>query len=233
MNFVSTLSGKPADTTANPNGYGLYIENECHSGGVTIDRGDIEQGAGPAIYVKNVNGTDMPTTIQKIWIENPSPSDTVVLDATRCVVLQKCRITGGEEGQADIRAIRLKNDAYNNVISENMIAVAGDPLPATGYSKGDQIELETGCVNNRIENNVTLHSNLAIGGGVPVIASGRNHVLGQWQVISYADTAPTSSQWQRGDIVFNTRPDQFHFVGWVCVEAGTPGSWRRFGEIGP
>lgn len=229
-NFGSALSGKPTETRRpNRRGYGLLIENECHSGGATVDGGDIEGGAGPAIYVKNNKPAfDMPTTIEKIWIENYTPTDTVVLEGSRGVVLQKCRITGGETGNPNVRAIRLKGGAFNNVIRENMIAVEGE-LVGTTFSKGDQIELEDGCVNNHIENNLFLR-NLKL--GVPVVTNGRNHILGQQKVICYGEAAPTASQWQKGDIVFNSLPVSGGFVGWVCVTAGTPGVWRPFGAIG-
>lgn len=34
-----------------------------------------------------------------------------------------------------------------------------------------------------------------------------------------------------GDRVWNTAPAAGGVVGWVCVTAGTPGTWRAFGTI--
>ena len=42
---------------------------------------------------------------------------------------------------------------------------------------------------------------------------------------------PSSGNWNPGDIVWNTVPSIGGSVGWVCVEAGTPGTWKAFGPI--
>lgn len=46
-----------------------------------------------------------------------------------------------------------------------------------------------------------------------------------------ATTAPTMGQWARGDITWNSAPAALGYVGWVCVTAGTPGTWKGFGII--
>jgi hypothetical protein len=38
--------------------------------------------------------------------------------------------------------------------------------------------------------------------------------------------APTSGTWARGDIVWNVNPSAGGTMGWMCVAAGTPGTWR-------
>lgn len=43
--------------------------------------------------------------------------------------------------------------------------------------------------------------------------------------------APTTGTWQVGDIVWNTAPAAGGTLGWVCVTAGTPGTWKTFGTI--
>lgn len=43
--------------------------------------------------------------------------------------------------------------------------------------------------------------------------------------------APTSGVYNQGDIVWNSKPEQRKYVGWVCVKAGSPGMWAPFGEI--
>lgn len=48
-----------------------------------------------------------------------------------------------------------------------------------------------------------------------------------------ATSVPTTGTWQRGDIVWHAAPVAGGFVGWVCVAAGTPGTWRTFGAISP
>lgn len=43
--------------------------------------------------------------------------------------------------------------------------------------------------------------------------------------------APTTGTWRRGDRVYNRLPSAGGSVGWVCVTAGTPGTWKAFGNI--
>ena len=42
---------------------------------------------------------------------------------------------------------------------------------------------------------------------------------------------PSSGTWAQGDTVFNSAPTAGGFIGWVCVTAGTPGTWKTWGVI--
>ena len=48
---------------------------------------------------------------------------------------------------------------------------------------------------------------------------------------SYGTAAPTTGTWAVGDKVHNTAPVAGGKIGWVCVTAGTPGTWKAFGVI--
>ena len=41
------------------------------------------------------------------------------------------------------------------------------------------------------------------------------------------------AKWNPGDRVENTAPAAGGYVGWVCTAAGTPGTWKGYGEIAP
>lgn len=43
--------------------------------------------------------------------------------------------------------------------------------------------------------------------------------------------APTTGAWARGDLVYNSEPSAGGFIGWVCVTAGEPGTWKTWGAI--
>jgi hypothetical protein len=43
---------------------------------------------------------------------------------------------------------------------------------------------------------------------------------------------PTAGSYNQGDIVWNSEPRRSQYVGWVCVQAGSPGLWEPFGKIG-
>lgn len=46
---------------------------------------------------------------------------------------------------------------------------------------------------------------------------------------------PTAGYWQKGDRILNVDPvpgdPQKGFAGWICIESGTPGTWKGFGLI--
>lgn len=48
--------------------------------------------------------------------------------------------------------------------------------------------------------------------------------------VSAMRSAPTAGEWRRGDVVLSLEPAFDGPVGWVCVSAGKPGSWRGFGS---
>lgn len=52
-------------------------------------------------------------------------------------------------------------------------------------------------------------------------------------VVIYGDAAPTTGDWQRGDIVFDNTPTAGSFIGWTCTASGTPGTWKTWGAISP
>lgn len=49
------------------------------------------------------------------------------------------------------------------------------------------------------------------------------------QVVSSA--APTTGTWGKGDIVWASNVSAGGTVGWVCVTAGSPGTWKTFGSV--
>jgi hypothetical protein len=46
-----------------------------------------------------------------------------------------------------------------------------------------------------------------------------------------SNEAPTSGTWTQGDICWNTTPLPSSFVGWICIQTGSPGTWAGFGLI--
>ncbi|WP_180233360.1 glycosyl hydrolase family 28-related protein [Bacillus thuringiensis] len=57
---------------------------------------------------------------------------------------------------------------------------------------------------------------------------------GRWEPLlnDYRNTAPTEGTWERGDVVYHrslSTAAATNFLGWVCVTAGAPGVWKRYG----
>ena len=49
--------------------------------------------------------------------------------------------------------------------------------------------------------------------------------------LSVGLTEPTDGTFNNGDIVYNSNVTAGGYIGWVCIESGTPGVWKRFGVI--
>ena len=47
----------------------------------------------------------------------------------------------------------------------------------------------------------------------------------------YGTAAPTSGDWEQGDIVWNTAPSAGGPPGWMCVTSGSPGTWKAMANL--
>ena len=63
--------------------------------------------------------------------------------------------------------------------------------------------------------------------GATIGASGRSGIVGA------GDAPPSSGNFHAGAIWLNDTPKAGEFVGWICIESGTSGTWRAFGRIEP
>lgn len=48
---------------------------------------------------------------------------------------------------------------------------------------------------------------------------------------SYGTAAPTTGYHLRGEVVWNDEPAGSGTPGWVCVTAGTPGTWKAMANL--
>lgn len=60
---------------------------------------------------------------------------------------------------------------------------------------------------------------------LPISETGRPHE------VRYGTAPPTKGAWRVGDIVYNVAPEPGGYIGWTCVAAGSPGTWKGFGRI--
>jgi parallel beta-helix repeat protein len=49
--------------------------------------------------------------------------------------------------------------------------------------------------------------------------------------VTYRSSAPITGTWRVGDIAWNSSPAASGTMGWICVTAGTPGTWKSFATI--
>jgi parallel beta-helix repeat protein len=53
----------------------------------------------------------------------------------------------------------------------------------------------------------------------------------QGSILGAASAIPTAGTFRAGDIIFTAAPSAGGTIGWVCTTAGTPGTWKTFGNI--
>jgi hypothetical protein len=53
----------------------------------------------------------------------------------------------------------------------------------------------------------------------------------QYDDRNYGTAIPKTGTWKVGDKIYNSAPAASGYIGWVCVGAGTPGTWLGFGQI--
>jgi parallel beta-helix repeat protein len=107
------------------------------------------------------------------------------------------------------------NELLNSTIVGNTI------YQSAGVQNG--IILDGTPANNRVTDNTV---------AVTGIAYSMNNPAGNNYIINYkGSAAPTTGTYNVGDIFYNSAPTAGGYIGWVCVTAGTPGTWKTFGAI--
>lgn len=98
-------------------------------------------------------------------------------------------------------------------------------------------ENEFHCTNNRIGGDVKISGGNTFYKDNKVIGTETcnnfydQHTYLPQRKIGISGSIPIYSIWNVGDIVYNSNPTAGSYVGWVCVTAGTPGTWKGFGLI--
>lgn len=50
--------------------------------------------------------------------------------------------------------------------------------------------------------------------------------------IIISNVVPTTGYWKKGDKVYYSEAYVGTHMGWICIAAGTPGTWEKFGQVG-
>ena len=110
-----------------------------------------------------------------------------------------------------------------DIVTDNTARISVSPDGNIQLGNTEQAPIQVaihGKLSIRVNNpdpNVDLHVN------GPIRFHGRMH--------SYAEEFPSNGSHRVGDIVWNSNPDIGKPVGWVCVRAGAPGLWKRYGLV--
>lgn len=105
---------------------------------------------------------------------------------------------------------------------QNRISISSDGNIVLGNFKSLPIQVSVnGCLAIKVNNpdpDVDLHVNGAI------------KFKGKLQ--SRGNGIPDGGSFNKGDVVWNDEPRLGSYIGWVCVQPGSPGLWEPFGKIG-
>lgn len=137
-------------------------------------------------------------------------------------------MTGALTGPNDLAA----NDAvmvWDNSASK-MVPMSGPGLrDATLLSQDlSAVSTVTAASLNGASDRVLV--GLAAGAGVRVKGVNVSDLL-SLAGFNKAAAAPTTGAHTVNELVFNNAPVAGGFLGWVCVTAGTPGTWKQWGMI--
>ena len=152
----------------------------------------------------------------------------VMLDAERTtntnnLIINNNVIEGGNLDVGIYIALASTN-VLNATIKDNKITI--DSGNTTGIRTHLSRILSGEVVNNIMKGVTVPYSNKAID-TMRFVGNTNNYA----SVDAYA-AAPTTGTWARGEYVYNSAPAASGNVGWICVTAGTPGTWKTWGTIG-
>lgn len=130
------------------------------------------------------------------------------------------KVTTAGSGTSNIRFVLYNQTTYGGVSEWWMPSLIHIPASA-GLSDWDAVRLSRSLnafpATGEAGTFALLgHQLLQLGGGV-------RHYS--------ASAAPTTGAWKRGDVVWNTTPSAGGTPGWVCVTAGTPGTWKEMANV--
>jgi len=136
-----------------------------------------------------------------------------------------------DEGVEIVIGAREYNKAGIGAYNSSDLELITDNTTRISISAGGNIELGN---RNNGPIQVLVHGTMGVNVGTPDPRTNL-HVGGP---IKFNDTLhlkgtrpPEGGSFKQGDIVWNSEPQQRHYVGWICIQSGNPGIWAQFGEI--
>ena len=128
-------------------------------------------------------------------------------------------ITGGEDGRAKIGAIQTRSlDIITDSQSRVSVEYNGDVTISNELDRSAVTRIY-GKVGVNVKNPV---EDLEVSGNFKFAN----------KLMASGDGKPETGYYTKGDMVWNTDPKVGSYVGWICIQSGTPGEWSPFGLIG-
>ncbi len=213
---------------------------------------NIDLGKGKHLSINNlpvINETSLGTSITKSYLKEVGRLNGLIVDGSAILAeyfyfdssTNRLGI-GTDQPNADIS---ISNGALELVIGakENSKAFIGT------YTSNalDIITDNTSRINISAEGNIILGNQksgpiqVSINGKLAVRINNPDpdvdlHVNGSikfgGKLQSHGTGIPEGGSYNKGDIVWNVEPRIGSYIGWVCIQPGSPGVWEPFGKIG-
>jgi hypothetical protein len=216
---------------SNNNIYGLGT-------GIRVQRNTV--GAFTHNYTITGNSVQNFTTYGIIAFPIPTAENSKVLISANHIYTDNA-------GSGDSRAVYVASNAFvsgnfisaatefgvfvvgtNSVVSGNYIERASE------YAVDSTLSTTAYIVNNYVSRNIQRAADTIAYGNIGSSAPNWNRQFigaGEVRRNPNGNSAPISGTWKVGDQVYNTGPTAGGYLGWVCITAGTPGTWKEFGAI--
>lgn len=143
----------------------------------------------------------------------------------------KAAVTIAEDGVEIIIGSANGARAVFGTFGSSDLDIVTDSTPRITVEGGGNIKL-----GNKAFGPIQVHVHGKLAVGVKTIDTRADmHIAGaikfNERMHQYLSSPPENGTYERGSVVWNTDPEVGRCVGWVCVRAGSPGSWMPFGEI--
>jgi hypothetical protein len=181
---------------------GISVLGAQRCRGISVQANQIEWVTNTAIRIGDDTSTPSGVTVADNWIDLTKATYGVDLRYCDAVVVEANHFED-ESGHAATACIY----AYTNT---------------TNCRFGPDKVYSTGTAPTYLIEHATASNNIVTQDGYMMIGK-KKHFHGT--------AAPSTGTWAVGDIVYNTAPSAGASIGWTCVTAGTPGTWKTFGTI--
>lgn len=210
-----------------------HYANNSHVRGCIIDfctqRGVFLQSSavGPStnwIIADNYIAFDGPDGATGIWLLNNFAPSVAQYRGTIVSNNQIIFYSGGA----------LAYGIYQSGTAETNNVITGNRVSATTYACRIEYGTSTTVVNNKWKSGAFATDVLVEYAGNTGSVASSFALLRQsngGRSLYFNSTPPTSGTFERGDIVWNFEPVAGGAPGWVCVAAGTPGTWKAMANL--
>ena len=123
------------------------------------------------------------------------------------------------------------SDAYNTFANSNTLFVGNWVVATYTFYANASDEVYAVFYDNASGKSIDVaYVGCTLGSTGVIFAANAPSIPNEPQVV-WKSAVPTTGTWLRGSIAWNTAPSAGGTPGWVCVTAGTPGTWKAMANL--